>query len=311
MHSQQMSVVEIRHSPPDGGVTHHSFFLTGALLSQELVVDAHQHFWDITRFEYSWMTPELTILRRSFLPADLGPVVKQMGVDRTILVQAQHSLEEAHWLLELARANEFIAGVVTWADLTGPSLGKDLDEQQAHPKFKGVRHIVHDEPDDAWIVRPGVLAGLAELERRGIPYDLLFRPQHLKHALMIREHCPRLRMVVDHIAKPPIAQGKRMESWERDIATIAEDPEIYCKLSGMVTEADWSNWKPADLKPWVSFVVDRFGYNRVMFGSDWPVCLLAGTYDQVFNALVEALGPISEENRAKVFGGTARRFYRL
>jgi len=276
---------------------------------KEFVVDAHQHFWDIGRFQYPWMTPELTVLRRNFLPDNLKPILNRIGVDRTVLVQAQHSMAETRWFLELAADHEFIGGVVGWADLTSPGLGRDLDELQAHSKFKGLRHIVHDEPDDNWILRPEVVAGLAELERRGIPYDLLLRPQHLQHVPKIRERCPRLRMVVDHIAKPPIAQQKRLESWERHMATIARDPDIYCKISGMITEADWARWKPTDLKPWVGFVVDCFGYDRVMFGSDWPVCLLAGTYDRVFDALVEVLGPIRDEDRTQIFGANARRFY--
>ena len=276
----------------------------------ELVVDAHQHFWDVGRFQYPWMTPQVDSLRRNFLPRDLKPLLAQAGVDRTILVQAQHSLEESRWFLEMAGANDFIAGAVVWVDLTSPSLGRDLDEFQRHPKFKGVRHIIEDEPDDAWVVREVVLAGLGELERRGIPYDLLVQPRHLNYIPRLRDRCPGLKLVVDHIAKPPIAQGK-MDGWDRDMETVARLPQLWCKLSGMVTEANWHTWTPDDLKPYVEHVVKQFGTDRLLFGSDWPVCTLAGSYQQVVDALRHALGPLGEAEAAKIWGGNARRFYQL
>lgn len=276
----------------------------------DLVVDAHQHFWDPERFEYTWMTPELASLRRNYLPEDLKPILAAAGVDRTVLVQAHQSLAEAHWLLELAATSEFIAGVVVWAGLASPSLCEDLDALQRHAKFKGVRHPIHDEPDDTWMLRPDVLAGFRELERRGIPYDLLLRSRHLKFVLRLQEYCPGLNLVLDHIAKPPVAEG-RMDNWARDIERVASLPNVLCKLSGMITEAAWRNWTPMDLKPYVKHVVQCFGYNRLMFGSDWPVCTVAGSYQHVVDALRQILGPLSAQDAAKVWGGTARRFYRL
>jgi L-fuconolactonase len=274
------------------------------------VIDAHQHFWDVRLFHYPWMTGPAEPLRRNFLPSDLKPILDEVGVTRTVVVQATHSLEESRWLLKLARASEFVAGAVVWVDLTSPNLGTDLDELQAYGRFCGVRHLVHDEPDEAWILREDVLAGLRELERRDIAYDLLLRPPHLKYVPRLQERCPRLRMVLDHIGKPPIAE-KAMDGWARDLETAARLPNVWCKASGMITEADWRHWTVNDLKPYVDHVVRHFGYDRLMFGSDWPVCTLAGSYQQVVSALGRTLGAVSTADAAKVWGENARAFYRL
>jgi L-fuconolactonase len=274
------------------------------------VIDAHQHFWEPGRFEYSWMTPEVQGLIRAFLPEHLKPLLVQAGVDRTIVVQAISSLAEARWLLDLASANDFIAGVVAWADLTSPHLGKQLDEFQAHPRFKGIRHQLESEADDTWMLHEDVLAGLRELELRGIPYDLLVRPRHLKYVQAVRERCPRLKLVVDHIAKPPIAEGK-IDAWARGIELVSHLPGVWCKLSGMITEAKWDSWTPEDLRPCVTHVVTQFGYDRLMFGSDWPVCTLAGTYQQVVEAIRQVLGPLREAAGRKLWGETAAKFYQL
>lgn len=276
----------------------------------ERVVDSHQHFWDLSRLDYPWMTPTVEVLRRNYLPQDLRPLLLTEGVHRTVLVQAHQSVAEARWMLDLANETDFIAGVVAWADLTSPALGKDLDELQRHTKFKAIRHMIHDEPDDAWMVRADVVAGFRELEGRNIPYDLLVRPPHLKFVPQLREQCPRLRLVIDHIAKPLIATGK-MEGWDRDIERVAALPNVWCKLSGMITEARWESWTPEDLTPYVAHVVGCFGYDRVMFGSDWPVCNLAGSYKRVTDALRQTLGPLSAEDSAKVWGRSARQFYQL
>ncbi len=279
------------------------------------VVDSHHHFWDLSKLDYPWMDdigmpPGDNVLRQNRLPSDLKPLIDGVGVQQTVIVQAHSSLEEARWLLKLAAENEFVAGVVAWVDLSDPGVGATLDELRWNPYFKGVRHIWHDEPDDAWIMRPDVLRGLRELAARDIPFDLLPRPRHLQYIPRVLEAVPGLRTVVDHIAKPLIAEGV-FEPWETDLRHVAEIPGVYCKLSGMVTEADHENWKPGDLTPYVSRVVEIFGYDRLMFGSDWPVCTLAGSYDQVFRAARHALGPMSDANRAAVFGGNAERFYRL
>jgi L-fuconolactonase len=274
------------------------------------VVDAHQHFWDIKRFKYWWLTPERKVLRRNFLPEDLKPLLVQTGVQLTVAVQAHPSLAEAYWLLELASANDFMAGVVGWVDLTSHHVGRDLDKLQRHPKFKGIRHPIEAEPDDAWMLRTDVLVGFGELERRGIPFDLIIHSRHLKYLPRLREKCPRLKLVIDHIALPPIAE-KRMDGWDRDMEMVARLPDVWCKLSGMIYRANPNNWKPIDLKPYVDHVVKQFGYDRVMFGTDWPICTLAVSYQQVIDALSVVLGPIRKEDAAQVWGGSAQRFYEL
>jgi L-fuconolactonase len=275
-----------------------------------LVVDSHQHFWDIRKLTYNWMGSGPSPLKRNFLPKDLEPLIEEVGVDRTVIVQAHASLDEARWMISLAERHEFIAGTVCWVDLADPRLGRTLDELQKSRYFNGVRHIWHDEPDDAWIMRPAVVRGIRELARRDIAYDLLTYPQHLKYIPRLYDRVPGLRGVVDHISKPAIAR-EQLEPWGSDLAKVAEIPSVYCKLSGMVTEARRGLWKADDLKPYVRHVVDIFGYDRLMFGSDWPVCTLAGTYRQVYEAAVESLGRVSETARGKVFGGNAVDFYRL
>ncbi len=274
------------------------------------IVDAHQHFWDPNRFEYVWMSPKVQPLVRAFLPEDLKPIVEAAGVQYTVVVQAISSLDEARWLLQLASKNEFIAGVVTWCDLQSADLGVVLDELQKHPKFKGVRHQIEDESDDSWMLRDKVVAGFRELERRAIPYDMLVRPRHLRLLTEVRDLCPGLKIVVDHIAKPRIAD-RLFEPWASDLSAAAKLPNVWCKLSGMNTEANWKTWTHEDLKPYVRHVVDSFGYDRVMFGSDWPVCVLAGTYEQTINVLKEALGPLSAEASIKLWRENAIAFYSL
>jgi L-fuconolactonase len=273
-------------------------------------IDSHQHFWDIGRFRYPWMPEGESPLRRNFLPHDLEPILNRNRFDGSVVVQANVVIEETRWLLELAEQHEFIRGVVGWVDLTDPHLGATLDVLQRHPKFKGVRHLVHDEPDVNWLVRDDVLRGFGELARRGIPYDLLLRPPHLPLVPRLAERIPDLRMVIDHIAKPLIAT-QRMEGWAEDMESAAKVPHIYCKLSGMITEDDPRGWKADRLRPYVQHVFSLFGPDRLMFGSDWPVCTLAGTWKEVLAAFTQAVGPQSMEVREKLLGGTAARFYGL
>jgi L-fuconolactonase len=271
-------------------------------------IDAHQHFWDISRFQYPWMPPGESPLRRNFLPHQLESILTRNRFDGSVVVQANTIIEETHWLLELASQHEFVRGVVGWVDLTDARLGATLDELQRQSKFKGVRHLVHDEPDVNWLMREDVLRGLSELARRGIPYDLLLRPQHLKQVPRVAERVPDLRMVIDHIAKPPVA-AQRMDAWAEDMEAAAKIPQVWCKLSGMITEDDPSGWKGEHLRPYVQHVLTLFGPERLMFGSDWPVCLLAGTWKEVLAAFTQAIGPQPLETREKLLGGTAARFY--
>ena len=275
-------------------------------------IDAHQHFWKLDEpFDYAWLNkPALAPIRRDFMPSDLEPLIRAVGVDCTVFVQTQHNVAENRWALGLAEEHPFIAGVVGWVDLASPDCERQLLEFKDHPRFVGVRHITQDEPDDNFIVRDDVLRGLRVLEKHGVPFDLLFYVKHLRHAATLAKQLPNLPMVIDHLAKPEIAR-RRTEDWLPHLRAAAAFPNVFCKLSGMVTEADWKNWKPADLRPYVQAALEAFGPERCMYGSDWPVCELAGTYRQVYESLVEALGPISDSERDMIFGGTAKRFYGL
>jgi L-fuconolactonase len=273
-------------------------------------IDAHQHFWDLSRLDYSWMPPGEGVLRRNYLPEDLWPILEENRFDGSVVVQANTVMEETWWLLELAKSHPFILGVVAWVDLTDENLPHVLDKLQRHPKFKGVRHLVHDEPDTRWLLRPDVLRGLKELARRGIPYDLLLRPVHLPLVPQLAMAVPELRMVIDHIAKPLIA-AQRMDGWAEDIAAAARVPGLCCKLSGMITEADPAHVTGPALQPFVQHVMSVFQPERLMFGSDWPVCKLAGSWKVVLATFTQAIGPQSLEVRDHLLGDTAERFYRL
>lgn len=273
-------------------------------------IDSHQHFWDLTKLKYPWMPPPPSVLARNYLPADLKPILEANRFDGCVFVQATQVDAEAEWALGLADQNPFIKGVVAWVDLKDPKVGARLDQLQKHPRFKGVRHIVHDEPDTNWIVQADVIRGLKELERRDIPYDLLLKPPHLPLVMPLVEKLPKLRMVIDHIAKPYIAK-KQMEPWAKQMEEISKVPHMFVKLSGMITEADQKNWKASDLMPYVHHVYQLWGPERAMFGSDWPVCLLAGSWKQVLASFTQALGPLKQDVREQLLGGTAAKFYRL
>ena len=273
-------------------------------------IDSHQHFWDLAAVDYFWMPKDHPVLSRNYLPADLWPIYERNLFDGSIVVQAAHNDAEADWLLSLGAAEERILGVVAWADLQSRGLGRRLDYLQKQRKFVGIRHIVHDEPDVQWLLRPAVVEGLRELARRGIPYDLLLKPPHLPVAIEAMNRVPDLRCVIDHIAKPDIALGQ-VEPWLEGMRTLAQIPTMHVKLSGMITEAAVPGWKSADLAPYVQHVLGLFGPQRSMFGSDWPVCLLAGSWKEVLAAFTQAVGPMPQAERNELLGDTATRFYRL
>lgn len=274
------------------------------------IIDSHQHFWQVGRFDYPWMTPEVDLLCRDYLPGMLEPILQRNRVAQTVLVQASNSVAETLWLLELADENPFIAGVVGWVDLQSQETMQQLDALAAHAKFKGVRHLVESEPADDWLTQAGVVRGLQELAKRELTYDLLVHTRHLKHAAEAVGQCPETRFVIDHMAKPPIKSGEIGE-WARGLKPLAASPNVSCKLSGLVTEANWSNWRVEDLKPYVETVLEHFGPERMMFGSDWPVCLLAGTYERVLEAFQHLLSGLSEEDRELIFAKNASQFYRI
>jgi L-fuconolactonase len=275
-------------------------------------IDAHQHFWQLEGpFNYAWLdAPALAPIRRDYLPGDLEPHLKAAGVAATVVVQTQHDTRENHWALGVAERFPFLAGVVGWVDLASEDCERQLREVKDHPKFVGVRHVTQDEPDDDFIVRDDVVRGLRVLEKYGVPFDLLFYVKHLRHVPTLAARLPDLPMVIDHLAKPRVKEG-RTDDWLPGFRAAARCPNVFCKLSGLVTEADWGAWTVDDLKPYVRAALDLFGPGRLMFGSDWPVCELAATYLEVFEALDRALGPLSGPERAQVFGGTAARFYGL
>ena len=275
-----------------------------------MIVDAHQHFWQVGRFDYPWMTSDLGVLYRDYLPSDLAPVLRQNSVSQTVLVQASNSVAESRWLLHLADENDFIAGVVGWVDLASADIDTQLEELTAHPKFKGVRHLVESEPADDWLVQPAVIAGLQRLAAHDVTYDLLVHTRHLRHARTVAESCPGLRLVVDHLAKPPIAKHG-FEGWAREFKPLAEYPNMYCKLSGLVTEANWNSWTAGDLRPYVDYALNVFGPKRLLFGSDHPVCLLAASYERVLASFNELLQGLADADRELIFGKNARTVYRL
>jgi L-fuconolactonase len=278
-------------------------------MANNKLVDSHQHFWRVGRFDYPWMTPEVDVLCHDYLPTTLEPILRRHNVGQTILVQASNSADETRFLLQLAEGNPFIAGVVGWVDLQSEDVGIELIEFANHPKFKGVRHLVESE-DDNWLARPQVIHGLRELSARGLSYDLLVHTQHLKYAQTAVNECPELRFVIDHCAKPPIARAE-IDEWARALKPLAAAPNVWCKLSGLVTEASWTNWRVEDFVPYVQKALEYFGPQRLMFGSDWPVCLLAASYEQVLELLQALLSDLSAADRELIFSENAAQFYRL
>jgi L-fuconolactonase len=277
-------------------------------------IDAHHHFWDPARYSYPWMAGDaMTPVRRAFTPDDLRGTLGEERVDGTVLVQTLSSAQETREFLDLAAATGFVHGVVGWVDLTAPSVADDLDALLEGPAGRwlvGIRHQVHDEPDPEWLARADVRRGLAAVQARGLAYDLLVRARELPAAVDAVRALPGLRFVLDHIAKPRIADG-RDDPWRQGMPVLAAQPNVAVKLSGMVTEADWATWTPRDLRPFVGDVVGWFGVGRLMFGSDWPVCLLAGSYHAVLGGLIEALPALSPGELDQVLGMNALRTYQL
>jgi L-fuconolactonase len=276
-----------------------------------VIVDAHHHLWRVSRGDYHWMTPDMTVLARDYLMEDLEPHLRKSSVARTVLVQAAQTEAETDFLLDLASRSDFIAGVTGWLDLADPGFPARLARYRQHPKFVAVRPMLQDLADDAWILKPLVLKNLRHLAELAFPFEFLTFPRHLPHVLRALEETPGLHAVIDHLSKPPIASGE-IEPWASLIRRVADFPEVQCKLSGMVTEADHAHWSPDSLAPYVNHVVDIFGVDRLMFGSDWPVCRLAAEYGEVVNALRTILGVrLGSQEIEKVFRGNAERFYDL
>ena len=272
-------------------------------------VDAHQHFWEYDPLQYPWIQADWPI-RRDYLPPDLEPLLREARLDGSIAVQARQTLQESRWLLQLAQTHPGIAGVVGWVDLQSDAAASQLAELTRHPKFVGVRHVVQDEPDDNFLLNPRFVAGMGVLRDFQLAYDLLVYPRQLPAAIKLVERFPEQIFVLDHIAKPRIREGI-LVPWQEQISELAHAPNIWCKVSGLVTEADWSGWRPEDFKLYLDVVFDAFGLDRVMFGSDWPVCLLAGSYAQVYSLVDQFAAQFSPAARDQLFGLNAALVYGL
>lgn len=273
-------------------------------------IDAHQHFWRYTREEYEWIDDSMPCLKRDFLPPDLKPELDRSGFDASIAVQARQSLEETRWLLDLAQASPFIAGVVGWVDLRSPELHSQLTGFRQNAKLLGVRHIVQSEPDDRFLLQPEFLRGIGALEEFDLTYDILIYPRHLSVAAEFVRRFPRQRFVLDHLAKPLIKSG-RLNPWKADLCELAKFANVFCKLSGLVTEADWKSWKPEHIEPYLETALECFGPERLMIGSDWPVCTVAGSYSRVMNIVIDYLARYPEKVCGAIVGGTAETLWNL
>jgi len=280
------------------------------MMAVDMRIDAHQHFWVYEPREYGWIDGSMGALRRDFLPGDLEPELRRCGFDGSVAVQARQTLEETRWLLELAEEFPFVRGVVGWVDLRSPDLRGVLESLAGNSKLVGVRHIVQSEPDDRFLLRPEFLCGVAMLEEFELAYDILIYAKHLGVAAEFVSQFPRQRFVLDHLAKPPIRSGDLRE-WERGIRELAKFPNVMAKLSGLVTEANWSAWRPEQITACVDVAFGCFGAERLMIGSDWPVCTVAGTYSRVMGIVTEYVKRCTAEEREAVLGGNAARFWGL
>ena len=275
-------------------------------------IDAHQHFWRYLAEEYGWIDDSMATLRRDFLPAESAREMSAAGWNACVAVQARQTVEETRWLLALADAHPTIAGVVGWVDLQAgaEAVRGQLAAFASHRRLVGMRHIAQSEPDDRFLLRPQVLEGLQVLGEFGLAFDLLIYRRHLRAASECVARFPGQRFVLDHLAKPNI-RGREWNPWEEDIRALAAHPHVYAKLSGLVTEADWNAWRPDDLRPYLDVAFDAFGADRVMIGSDWPVCLVAAPYQRTLNAVIEYIAARPAHEQDAVLGGTAQRFWRL
>src|ERR1700730_1127968 len=273
-------------------------------------IDSHQHFWRYDTARDAWITDSMAVLKRDFLPEHLAAELAANGFDASIAVQADQSENETMFLLDLAEKNERVAGVVGWVDLLSPQLAENLEYFAHFSKLRGFRHIAQAEPDDRFLVREDFLKAVAQLRPFGFTYDILIYPKQLPAAMELVGRLPEQRFVIDHLAKPQIKAGKTAP-WAAQMREIAQNRNVFCKISGLVTEGDWKHWKPDDFKPYLDIVFDAFAADRLMFGSDWPVCLLAATYRQVNQLMEEYVKGYSEADKDKFFGGNAAQFYEL
>jgi L-fuconolactonase len=274
----------------------------------QLRIDSHLHLWRYDPAEYAWIDDSMAALRRDFLPADAWRVMESSGVDGCLVVQARQTLQETRWLLDLADRHPFISGVVGWVDLTADDVAAQLDQFSERRKLVGIRHIVQSEPDDRFMLRPDFCRGIALLEDLNLTYDILIYPRHLSAATELVSRFPRVRFILDHLAKPPI-RSHAMEEWEAGMKSLSALPNVFAKLSGLVTEADWMSWTVDEIRPYLEVAFACFGANRLLAGSDWPVCTLAADYGQAIAMIDEYAGARSPAERQDVMGDTALRLW--
>ena len=272
-------------------------------------IDAHQHFWVYDQQDYDWIDESMGAIRRNFLPADLKPLLEKNGFEGSVLVQARQTLDETRWLLELAEANPFLLGVVGWVDLRSFRLRTTLESFAQRRKLVGVRHVVQSEPDN-FLLQPDFLRGISMLEEFDLAYDILIHTRHLPAAVKFVDRFPRQRFVLDHLAKPPIKSGV-VDVWAAGLRELATFPNVFAKVSGLVTEADCQAWTPEDFRPYLDVAFECFGPSRLMIGSDWPVCMVAASYERTVNLVKDYLNAYSPEERAAVLGGNAAKFWRF
>ncbi len=273
------------------------------------MIDSHQHFWVYDQNQYGWIDESMPALKRDFLPGDLAREMASAGVQSSIAVQARQTAEETRWLLELADRHPAIAGVVGWVDLQAPDVEQQLERVSHHPRLVGIRHVVQGEPD-GFLDRPAFHRGIAMLARYGLTYDILVYARQLPAAVPFARAFPNQAFVLDHLGKPDIRGGEYRE-WRRHLDELAALPNVCCKLSGLVTEADWRAWTPAQLAPYLDAALESFGPSRLMIGSDWPVCRVAASYGDVIGLVRDAISEYSAAEQQQILGGTARKFFRL
>ena len=273
-------------------------------------IDAHQHFWKYDPVNYGWINDDMSGIKKDFLPNDLKPVLEKNEFDGCVLVQAEQTKEHTDFLIQLATENDFIKGIVGWVDLQAGDIEQQIEFYKEQEKIKGFRHILQDEPDRALMLKPEFKKGIEVLSKNDFTYDILIHNDQLRFTSSLVSEFPYQLFVIDHIAKPDI-RNKKITDWEKSIRTIAEYDNVYCKISGMMTENDWKEWKKEDFTPYIEIVLDAFGIKRLMFGSDWPVCLLAASYEETLAIVKDYFSPFSKDEQEMMFGGNAQQFYNL
>jgi len=275
-----------------------------------MIIDAHHHLWEFNSADFGWMDDSMDLLKKDYLPGDLEAEIVDVGVTGTVVVQARQMIEETTWLLEQAEIHPFIKGVVGWLDLCSDELKTQLDQFAVHPKLVGLRHVIHDEPDDSFMLRSAFLSGIEMLQTYDLTYDLLLFTKHLMHAKELVRKFPEQRFVLDHMAKPFIKLGE-IQPWKDHIESLAAHSNVWCKISGMATEADLAGWRYEDFIPYMEVVFEAFGSKRIMLGSDWPVCKLAGEYKEILNIPLTFIASLSNSERVHIISRNAIECYQL